>query len=273
MAKIINDKYYTPIEIANYCWGIVDKIIGLKNVSQIIEPSCGNGAFYYYDKRQPDIGYDIEPECGFPNVIKADFLSVQVDYLKGRLIIGNPPFGEKSYLAQLFYKHSVLMGDYVAFILPIKQLNNNHFLYEFDLIYSEDLGVKEYSGIKLHCCFNVYKRPINGKLNKKPKKLKSDYIKIYRQDKKDYDSLDFDFRMCHWGNGSAGRILNADEPKYAGEYKIKILDHPLRDDIINFFCTFNWKSRIGNKNIAMNTIKQYEILEILYEYFPSIFND
>ena len=38
---------------------------------------------------------------------------------------------------------------------------------EFDLIESVDLGILEYSGMKVHCCFNIYIRPKNG-INKKP---------------------------------------------------------------------------------------------------------
>ena len=31
-----------------------------------------------------------------------------------------------------------------------------------NLIYSEDLGIKQYSNINVHCCLNIYKKPING---------------------------------------------------------------------------------------------------------------
>lgn len=39
MAKIENDKYYTPIDLANYCWDKTLEIIGEENISEIIEPS------------------------------------------------------------------------------------------------------------------------------------------------------------------------------------------------------------------------------------------
>ena len=45
MAKIINDKYYTPIELAKYCIDKTYKIIGRENITDIIEPSAGNGSF------------------------------------------------------------------------------------------------------------------------------------------------------------------------------------------------------------------------------------
>lgn len=40
-------------------------------------------------------------------------------------------------------------------------------LYKFDLVHSEDLGILPYSGVDLQCCFNVYKRPAIGTLNKR----------------------------------------------------------------------------------------------------------
>ena len=41
--KITDDKYYTPIYVANQCWEKVKNIIGLENISEAIEPSCGDG--------------------------------------------------------------------------------------------------------------------------------------------------------------------------------------------------------------------------------------
>ena len=34
--KLFLDKYFTPIELANYCWDLIDEVIGLKNIDIII---------------------------------------------------------------------------------------------------------------------------------------------------------------------------------------------------------------------------------------------
>ena len=94
---------------------------------------------------------------------------MNIKYKKGRCIIGNPPFGDRMNLATQFIKKSYRISDYIAFILPLSQYNNNYQFYEFDLIHSEDLGVQQYTDRKLHCCFNIYKRPNNGYLNKRKK--------------------------------------------------------------------------------------------------------
>ena len=145
--KINNDKYYTPIDLANYCWDKVFEIIGEENISEIIEPSVGNGSFLHHTEYLPHFAYDIEPECGskFTHIFKQDYLSVDIKYLEGRLIIGNPPYGRCLNIAQKFFKKSVEIADVIAFILPISQLNNSQSMYEFDLIYSEDLGERRYT--------------------------------------------------------------------------------------------------------------------------------
>ena len=258
--KIDNDKYYTPIDLAKYCINKTYEIIGCNNITDVIEPSAGNGSFSNQIKC---IAYDLLPES--KDIIQQDYLTLNETYKKGRLIIGNPPYGRCLNLAQKFYKKSVELGDYIAFILPISQLNNSNSMYEFDLIHSEDLGEKEYSGIKLHCCFNIYKRPQKGLNKPKIKKLKD--ITIYRQDSKGYLEKDFDIRMCYWGNASAGKILKEHE-HYSAEYKIKIHNLELKDKIIEVLNKVDWKKELNY--IAMLKIQQFHIYELLKRKIPEI---
>jgi len=261
--KIKLDKYYTSKKLAKYCINKTYEIIGETNISEVIEPSAGNGSF---NLQVPSIcwAYDIEPE--HKSIIKQDYLELNIDYLWGRLVIGNPPYGRCMNLAQKFFKKSIEIGDYIAFILPISQLNNVNSLYEFNLIYSEDLGERIYTDRKLHCCFNIYKRPENKELNKKPiNKLKD--IKITRQDSKNYDKALFDIRMCYWGDGTAGKILKENE-NYSGEYKIKIMNKEKHQEIYNFITTFDWNKHFNN--IAMKRIKQWQIIDVLLKNIKNI---
>ena len=261
--RICNDKYYTPPTLAKHCIAKAFEVITTENITEIIEPSAGNGSFSNQIKNC--IAYDIDPEHS--SIIEQDFLSLNIDYKKGRLIIGNPPFGEHMNLAQKFFKHAVKMCDYIAFILPISQLNNQSSLYEFDLIHSEDLGKHIYTDRDLHCCFNIYKRPQNGKLNKrKVAKLKD--IKIVRQDSKKYGEVkNYDLRMCYWGDGSAGKILKHDE-KYSAEYKIIVLNDELKDKVVECLSNVNWHKELNK--IAMLKIQQFHIHNVLKKYIPEI---
>ena len=260
MSKIEHDKYYTPVDLAKYCINKTFEIIGKENITEIIEPSAGNGSF----SNQLDcIAYDLYPEGD--NIIQQDYLELDLEYKKGSLIIGNPPYGRCLNLAQRFYKKSIQLGDYIAFILPISQLNNSNSMYEFDLTHSEDLNTKEYSGTKLHCCLNIYKKNKNGFNKPKTKKLKD--ISIYRQDSKGYQDKDFDIRMCYWGNGSAGKILK-DGEHYSAEYKIKIHNSNIKNKIIEVLKKVNWKTELNH--IAMLKIQQFHICELLKREIPEI---
>lgn len=264
--KIDNDKYYTPIPLANHCWDIVLREVGEQNISEIIEPSCGDGSFYHHESHIPHFGFDIEPHCNFTNVVQADYLKANITYLPGRLIIGNPPYGRCLNLAQKFYKKSIEIADYIAFILPISQYKNTSSMYEFDLVYSEDLGINRYTDRDLHCCFNIYKRPNDGILNKKPVAKLND-ITIYRQDSNGYKEKDFDIRMCYWGDGTAGKLLH-DGEHYSAEYKIKINNTELKLKIIDVLSNFDWKGYLNC--IAMRKIQQFHIIDILKDNIPEI---
>lgn len=260
--KIENDKYYTPLNIVDLCLKEVKETLMKDKVipKRIIEPSAGNGAFSL--KIKNCLAYDIQPE--HPSIIKQNFLTCNLDYQKHTLVIGNPPFGSRLSLAQKFYKKSIEIADYIAFILPISQLNNNSTLYEFDLIKSIDLGEQLYSDRKLHCCFNIYKRP--KILNKKPKTtLKC--VKIIRQDAKNYDSEWFDLRMCYWGDGTVGKILKGNE-RYSGEYKFQIANE-FKEQVIKVLQETNWKEKING--IAMKRLKQYHIINKLKQEIPNIY--
>lgn len=254
MSKINLDKYYTDKKLAKKCINLVQKYV--KDISEYIEPSAGDGSFSL--QLDSCIAYDIEPEHS--SIIRQDFLELKLPYLKNRCIIGNPPFGQRMLTAQKFFRKATELGDYIAFILPISQLWNTNSLYEFDLIYSEDLGKVKYSGKLLHCCFNIYKRPKKG-LNKRTKNH-IEGIKIIRQDSKAYKDSEYDLRLCYWGNGCAGKILKENE-SYSAEYKI-IINHPMKEEIIQLLRTVNWWEELNC--IAMLKIQQFHIINLIKKY-------
>jgi hypothetical protein len=262
MAKIENDKYYTPVGLSKYCIEKTFELIGEENISDIIEPSAGDGSFS--NQLFFCTAYDIEPDG--KDIIQQDFLKLNSPYKKGRLIIGNPPYGPKMHLVVKFFKKSIELGDYVSFILPISQLDNIISLYEFDLIHSEDLGLQNYSDRKLHCVLNIYKRP--DTLNSKPN-FKMNDLTIVRESNKGYDEIqNYDLRMVYWGSGCAGRILSPEDRRFAGEYKITIHNEELKQKIINVLSTTDWKKEL--KVIAMMRIKHYHIYNVLKREIPEI---
>ena len=265
--KLDYDQYYTPYDIMEYC---VNKALDIVKdlgyeISEFLEPSAGEGVFsnYLLTSGLNVIAMDLFPKD--ENVIQQDYLTCDLEYKPKRFIIGNPPYGVKFSLGRKFYHKSCELGDYIAFILPISQLNNAQQLYEFDLIYSEDLGRVKFSNKKdVHCCLNVYIRPKNG-LNKKPNNKLND-VTIVRQDNKKFKDFDYDIRICHWGS-AAGKLLSEEE-HYKGEYKIKINNKELKDKIIEVLSNVDWRKEINYT--SMPSIKKYHIIDVLKKYIPDI---
>lgn len=261
MAKIKNDKYYTPPDLAKYCIEKTKEIIGENNITEYIEPSAGQGVFLdYLDKSY--LAYDIEPEDD--RVAKADWLSVDLDYKQGRCIIGNPPFGSRNTLSVQFYKKAIKLCDYIAFILPISQLDNNQQMYEFDLIHSEDLGKRKYSDRTVHCCFNIYRRPI-GQLNSKPNyKLNDIEITEVRLGNKNVD--EYDFRIIAWGAG-VGKLLYNNE-HYAKEFCITVKNKKLKESVLNALENVNWVEEYSMT--ATPNLLQWQVYKYLKEQIPEL---
>ncbi len=252
--------------MAKYCIDKAYEVIGRDNITEIVEPSAGNGSFS--NQIEGCIAYDIEPECEC--IIKQDYLELDIEYKKGRCIIGNPPFGRSMNLARQFYNKSIKIADYIAFILPVSQLNNINSLYQFDLVHSEDLGVQTYTDRSVHCCFNIYKRPKNGRLNKKPNhKLKD--LDIYRDDYKGlvdgkiYSDMEYD--LCIFRRGaSAGKVKTENINKQT--YKIVIHNKDYKNRIIDEIMNFDW---IGYKvHQSAPSISKNDIYTMLKENIPEL---
>ena len=261
--KIENDKYYTPKELAKRLINKTFDVIGKDNISEIIEPSAGDGSFS--SQIENCVSYDIEPE--HVDIIKEDFLKLNLNYKKGRLFIGNPPFGVHNKLILDFYNKCCDCGDYIAFVLPISCYQNDIKLYKFDLIYSEDLGLKRYTDRNLHCCFNIYKRPVSGKFNNKPDyELNEITIIEHRRKKGDYQTAknkdipdNLCYSMCNWGNGLLGKI-----PKFIGEYAQEVYffcnDERIKKemiDLLEFEKVREYANSISSKRISVMKLYKY----------------
>ncbi len=262
MAKIINDKYYTPPDLAEYIVNKTKEIIGEENITEYLEPSAGAGVFLdYLDK--PYLAYDIEPEDD--RIVRQDFLKLELEYKKGRCVIGNPPFGVKNTLSVQFYKKAIKIGDYIAFILPISQLNNSQQMYEFDLIHSEDLIKRLYSDKEIHCCFNIYKKPNQGLNNKIKYKLKDvEIIEVRLGNKK---CNEYDYAICSWG--SIGKeITKPNSNQYAKEFYFKIHNQKLKDSIIELLKTVDWINEYSMT--ATPNLLQWQVYKYLKEQIPEL---
>ena len=121
----VGDKFYTDPELAKK---LLDKTFGdLSQFDLIIEPSAGSWAFMRWLPKEKSIAFDLYPDNN--ETVEQDYLALDLDRtIMERnainvLIVGNPPYGRMSSLAQKFVKKSCISNKLfgykttVAFIL------------------------------------------------------------------------------------------------------------------------------------------------------------
>jgi len=176
----------------------------------------------------------------------------------------------------MFYKKSIRLGDYISFILPISQLNNPIQYYDFDLVYSEDLGKRLYSNIEVHCCLNIFRKPVNGMLNKKPdytlkdviikEAMRNNYNPKARRQIIKYKDFNYNIRICGFG-ASIGKEV-AYEEQFVKELCIKINNEKYRNKVIELIRNAQWKE-IYRMTKTPN-LTHWQIYKYIKEQIPEI---
>ena len=87
MAVNKSDKYFTPINIVDHVIKKTIEIIGVENITEIIESSAGKGVFIEPLKKAfPNITqhyYELIPESnGHPEIVKMNFMRLMLTYLR-----------------------------------------------------------------------------------------------------------------------------------------------------------------------------------------------
>ncbi len=236
MAINEKDKYFTPDWLVKKQIKKTIEIVGEDNISDIVEPSAGDGAYIkFLSERFKDKDiyyYDLYPE--HPEITQQDFLRLRKSYKKGRLIIGNPPYGQSSNLWRAFCKKSSEMGDYISFISPASQYNCNYYFKEGELVYSELLddveyrGSEEHGGVaaKVRTCLNIYKVfDRDETVDPRDAMIEQDIsITGYKE------GVHIDYNIIRWGDAGAYIDLG-DKRMRQNSFILTILNEDIRDKV------------------------------------------
>lgn len=264
MAKIHNDKYYTPEAAVKKVIEVIERDVRpIKYFSRIIEPSAGAGAFLNYLPEET-LAFDIEPHD--PRVKKADYLIQNIPYMKKSLVIGNPPFGENGTLHTEFIKKSMEHSEYVAFVLPGDMYKRDKFE-DIELYKSYMLPELKYSGVKLKCCFNIYRKRKNKLHDKRIKNVEiltfSKSKNTTKKEEKDWLDIKSDFRLIMFG--TIRLIKDTDKKVRAKEMKIILKEKVNLKPVLERYL----KKRLEISVSASNTSKR-EIIELIHDNFPQL---
>lgn len=116
------DQFFTVPSVAKHYYEQMMEYLRAEGVNlrsvMYLEPSAGKGAFLNLMPRKMRIGLDVMPQT--LDTICADFLSWEPEPSDLPIVVvGNPPFGYRAWLALQFLNHAATFADYVGFILPM----------------------------------------------------------------------------------------------------------------------------------------------------------
>jgi hypothetical protein len=223
------DRWYTKPEVVDECLAMLEEnLIPLKKFGAIVEPSCGMGAFS--SKLPASITFDIDPNSVAK--YKCDYLLAPIDaspWPRPILVVGNPPFGQRSKLAIDFLNKS-LYADFVAFVLPssilkdsnLKKLNARlipEFVRELPLGAFECVGDRDWSRSP-RCSFVIFR--VGHKYDptdrrELPKKYECPLFSWTN----DWNAADFVFKRNGGGCGTARVKTSPDTQTLGGYYYVK----------------------------------------------------
>ena len=162
------ERFYTRNITAEY---IVDKLKNkpwFRSATEFLEPCAGEGVWLdTLRSRQPHtprIAYDLDPR--HRNVKKADYLKLNLGYKKGRVAIGNPPFGRRGKMAKQFINKLADECDYIVFLLPLSFVKPtlisdiNPYLHKVEEMVMGDLTFSgpDATRQKVSCVLQVWKK-------------------------------------------------------------------------------------------------------------------
>lgn len=237
------EKFYTKVDTAKFCLSFLN----LEDYDKIIEPSAGNGSF---SNLLDCLAFDIEPEND--NIIKADFLNLNIEKKGKILVVGNPPFGRQSSLAIKFINHASIFADTIAFILPLsfkkesmmKKLNGHLHLINVVSLSNNAFYYcnKDYN---IPCAFFIFK--YKEEIREKSKKYKTEDFDFVNKEIADYSIR----RVGHY----AGKIEGLDVSKES-HYFIK--DNNNAIEILKQIKYPSASNTVGSRSISKNEIvKEY----------------
>lgn len=157
------DKFYTKPEIVDLCLEKVDKFYDWREWDLVVEPSAGNGNFYFRLPVENKIGIDIAPE--HESITQMDFFDYTPDNTNQTiLVIGNPPFGRVSSMAVKFFNHAANWANVIAFIVPrtFRRISiRNRLNLNFHLKYDLEIPITPCAfepPMMAKCCFQIWER-------------------------------------------------------------------------------------------------------------------
>jgi hypothetical protein len=108
------DQFFTRPEVADNFASWIKGHEFMSSATRIIEPATGSKDLAnHFDNIEM---YDLFPQS--PDITAQDFLTSDMGYKEGTVVVMNPPYGKSSDLAIKFFNKAASISDHIAMIVP-----------------------------------------------------------------------------------------------------------------------------------------------------------
>ncbi len=237
---------------------------------QFVEPSAGAGAFYDALPPERRIGVDLIPYR--PSYQVADFLSWNTpqDDLH-RAVVGNPPFGHRSWLALAFVNRAATFADYVGMILPMSFQSDGkgspkHRVRGLRLLHTEYLPEDAFTdvngqSVKINALWQVWHRGVN---NSRHSTSDSKWIDVFTVDARSHrlcghkrlQEADFFLERTFYGSSPPPLVERFGDVKHCGYGLVIKRD---RDRVLAALQSADWER---HSNLAAHNCRHISMVHI-----------
>ncbi len=261
------ERFYTRNITAEY---IVDKLKNkpwFRSATEFLEPCAGEGVWLdTLQSRQPHTpvkAYDLDPR--HRNVKKQDYLKLNLGYKKGRVAIGNPPFGRRGKLAKQFINKLADECDYIVFLLPLSFVKPtltsdiNPYLHKVE---EQVMGALTFSGPdatrqKVACVLQVWKKEPFPRVKEEVILTHPDFEFV----SKNNGLADFGVRTHGSGVGEVKTNLTGNESQTTWRF-VKVADRSNVSSVVNVFTKLPIKDRALATSTKQPCVGKRDLVEL-----------
>lgn len=267
------DQFYTHPIVAHECWTSLLSAMHEDHAKTddyvFVDPGAGLGVFYDILPSTRRIGIDLVPSRR--EFIREDYLSWHPPKKTKYVVVGNPPFGYRAWLALSFVNWSATFADYIGFILPMAFQSDGkgspkNRVQGAELIQSKSLPHDAFTNAKgqsakINALWQVWKRGVN---NPAPVETCNEWIDLFTVDMRKerlcgqerMNEADW-FLQRTFYNNPPSLVRQFSDVRYVCGYGIVFKKHP--DKLVKCLKGIDWRKY---SNLAAHNCRHISMYHI-----------